>query len=209
MISTYRFLAEFIQTQHYGGLAIPNAAITQKHIAERIAVKVAKMAKMSAFGNSNAGEATYSNDQFISVFYNQPLLTDSVTSERYIVMPATPVGLPNQLEIVQVSFVGCPDCHVIPMSNKDDFAQGLLPPLPSSMILYKVQDGNIVFKNLPKLVNAPVNIKMIGVISGPTLLDSVLNIPKDMEDQIVVEILQELTPSYNIKQQNIHTGEPS
>lgn len=206
--TSYRKLAEFIQTSHYNGFALPEAPITIRHIAERIAVKVAKFAKVSAFGNSNAGETTFSNDQFISVFYSLPLLIDSTTSDKYVVMPATPAGLPNNQEIVQVSFTGSPNAHVIPMKNKDDFAQGFLPKLPSSIVLYKIEDGNIVFKDLPPIINSPVNVKMIGAISGATLLDSVLNISKDVEDLIVTEILQELLPTYSVKPQNIHVSEP-
>lgn len=207
--TTYRKISEIILNQHYGGFPLPSASITVKHIAELVAIKLAKYAKINAFGNSNAGEYTFANDQFISVYYNQALLVDAVTDEKYIVMPATPAGLPNQREIVQISFVGCPDKHVIPMSSKDDFAQGLLPSLPSSMILYKIQSNNIVFKNVPKLLNAPVNVKMVGAISGPTLLDSILNCPKDVEDQIINDILLELNPNYQIKQQNTNANTPS
>lgn len=207
--TTYRKLAEIIINQHYSGFPAPSATITTKHVAELIAMKVAKYARASAISNSNAGETFYANDQFISTFYNQSLLTDDVTGDKYIVMPATPASLPNNQEIVQVSFVGCPNYHVIPMKNKDDFAQGLLPALPSSMILYKVENGRIVFKNMPKLLNAPVNIKEVGAIPGATLLDSVLNIPKETEDQIMLDILTELNPNYNIKPQNAVHGEPA
>jgi len=208
--TTYKKLSEIILNQHYNGFPAPDAPITLRHIAELVATKVAKYAKISAFGNSNAGEATYANDQFISVFYNQPLLTDAVTSEKYIVMPATPAGLPNGREIAQVSFVGCPSCHVVPMANKDDFIESLLPQVPFA--LYKVENGNIVFRNLPKLVtnsDAPVNVKMVGAVPGDTLLDSVLNLPKDVENDIRNEVILELNPLYAVKPQNIDNTDAS
>lgn len=208
--TSYRKAAEITINQHYNGFPTPNASITTKHVAELWATKVAKYAKISAFQNSNAGETTYANDQFISVFRNRPLLTDDVTSEKYIVMPATPAGLPNNQEVVQVSFVGCPGVHVIPMKNKDDFAESILDPIP--FVLYKIENGNIVFRNLPKLVtniSAPVNVKMIGAVPGETLLDSVLNIPKDVEDAIRGEVLQELAQLYNVPPKTIQTSEPS
>jgi hypothetical protein len=133
-------------------------------------------------------------------------LTDTVTNEKYVKLPATPAGLPKNREIVQVSFKGCPSCYIIPMSNKDAFVESILDPLPFA--LYKVENGNLVFQNLPKLVtnsNAPVNIKMVGAVEGPTLLDSVLNIPKDLEDIIRNEILAELSPLYKVPEEKINT----
>lgn len=205
MITTYRILSEFIQTQHYNGFASPSAQITQPHIAQRIAVKVAKMAKISAFENGNQGDTAYANDQFITPFYNLPLLTNSI-GEKYVVLPATPVGLPKGTEFVQVSFAGAPQIHVIPMLQKDDFVESILPPLPSRIVLYKIENGNIVFRSLQPIINSPVNLKMIGVISNPgSLMDSVLNIPKDYEDRIVMEILQELSEEYQVKPNKIES----
>jgi hypothetical protein len=78
---TYREISEIILKAHYVDFPTPEQAITTRFIAERIAVKVAKFAKLSAFGNSNGGDATYANDQFISTFYNQ-LLPDYLMAER-------------------------------------------------------------------------------------------------------------------------------
>jgi len=193
-------LSEYIQTQHYNGFASSEAEITQPHIAQRIAVKVAKMAKISAYENSNQGETTYANDQFITPFYNLALLTNSTTGDKYCVLPSTPPGLPRGTEFVQVSFTGSPNYHIIPMMQKDDFFESHYPPMPRNILLYKIENGNIVFPKLPALVNSPVNCKMIGVISNPgNLMDSQLNVSKETEDAIVNEILQELAQEYQIK----------
>jgi hypothetical protein len=48
-ISTYRFLSETIINQHYGSFPMEGADISQKHVAELIATKIAKYAKISAF----------------------------------------------------------------------------------------------------------------------------------------------------------------
>lgn len=208
MISTYRFLSEFILNQHYAGMPTPEHAITQRHIAERIAVKVAKFAKVNAFENSNAGDTTFANDQFVSVFYNKPLLTNELTGDKYFILPATPSGLPKNTEITQISFSGSPNVHVIPCLQKDTFMESLMPPLPPSIVLYKIETGNAVFINLPAIINSPVNVKMVGSISGATLLDSELNVPKDTEDAIVTEILQELSAEYNIPIKTKETAEP-
>lgn len=207
--NTYRRFAQTIIDAHYPGGPLPEAAVTQRYVAERIATKVAKMAVKSAFTNSNALEVTYANDQFISVYYNCPLLTDSVTGDRYAVMPATPAGLPKGREIAQVSFAGSPGLFVVPEDNKDDFIESQLPPLPSNIILFKVENGNIVFPRLSAIINSPVNMKLVGAVPpGTTILDSVLNIPKDVEDQILLEILNELAMDYKIPANNLEIGEP-
>lgn len=210
MQTTYRKFSQELIDAHYGDKPIPEAGITQRFVAEWAAMLVAKAAVKSAYQNSNALECTYANDQFISVYYNQPLLTDSVTGDRYAVMPATPAGLPKGREIAQISFAGSPGLFVVPEDNKDDFIESQLPPLPSNIILFKVENGNIVFPRLSKIINSPVNMKLVGAVPpGTTILDSVLNIPKDVEADIRAEILNGLAVNYKIPIQTIETGEPS
>lgn len=209
-ITTYRRLAQEIIDAHYNGFPLPEAGITQRFVAERIAMLVAKAAVKSAYGNSNLTEATYANDQFISVYTSLPLLTDAVTKDKYSVMPATPAGLPNGREIAQISFTGSPNTQIVPCQNRMAFVEGFLPKLPNDIVLYKVENGNIVFMDLPKIINSTVNMKLIGAVPpGTTLLDSVLNIPKDVEDEIFSAILNELAMDYKIAPQTVFTGEPS
>ena len=195
VISTYRQLSEVIQSEHYGGLASPDAELSINFIAQLIATKIAKYARVSAFANGNAGDTAFADDQFVSVYYSQPLLTDSTTNDKYVVLPATPAGLPKNSEIVQVSFTGSPNVQVIPCMQKDTFMEQFYAPLPSTFILYKIENGKIVFINLPAIINSPVNLKMIGAISTTgNFLDGILNLPKDLEDTLRAEILQELAP---------------
>lgn len=210
VITTYRKLAQEIIDAHYGGFSVPEAGITQRFVAERIAMLVAKAATKSAFANSNAGEVTYSDDQFISTYYNLALLTDSDTKDKYVTMPATPAGLPNGREIAQVSFYGAPNVWIVPMSNRMGFVETMLPPLPNDIVLFRVENGRIVFQDLPGIINSTVNLKLVGAIPpGTTILDSLLNIPKDFEDDIFSAVLNELAMDYKIQPQTLSTGEPS
>lgn len=210
MATTYRKFSQEIIKAHYVSFPLAEAGISQRFIAERVAMKVAKAAFRSAYGNSNSAEVTYANDQFIYTYYNCPLLTDTVTQDKYSVMPATPAGLPNGREIAQISFTGSPNTQVIPCQNRMAFVENLLPDLPDGIMLYKVENGNIVFINLPKIINSPVNMKLVGAVPpGTTILDSVLNIPKDVEDDIFSSMLQELAIDYKIQPQNIEIGEPT
>lgn len=210
--TTYRKLSQEILDAHFGSMPLPEAGITQRFVAERIAMLVAKYAKLSAFGNSSAGEVTYANDQFISTFYNCPLLTDANTGDKYSVMPATPAGLPNGREIAQVSFAGFPNVWCVQMQNRSDFIESGLPPIPlqEGLQLFKIENGNVVFRNLSSIITSGVNMKLVGAVPpGATILDSVLNIPKDTEAEIFSEILNELALNYKIQPQNIEIGEPS
>lgn len=197
--TTYRKLAEIIRTEHFGGgMPSDDALLSIKFIAERIATKVAKYATISAFTNSNSQETTFANDQFISVFNGIALLTDPDTSNRYVKMPQTPAGLPNNQEIAKISFSGAPNLDVWPMRNKDQFAQNGLGSIPN-VVFGMVENGNIVFPDLPTIINGTVNLKLVGAISGATLLDSVLNVSKDIEDSILTDILKELVIEYSVK----------
>lgn len=193
VVSTYQQFSEIIQNELYGGIAPPGSDITQRHIGQMIATKIAKYATISAYANGNSGDTAYANDQFISVFYSQPLLTNSTTNEKYVVLPATPAGLPKNTEIDQVSFTGAPNIQCIPCLQKDTFMEQFFPSMPQSFQLYKIENGNIVFINLPSIINSPVNIKMIGAISTTgDFMSAILNLPKDLEDAIRNEILEEL-----------------
>lgn len=209
---SYRKFSQMVIDAHYDGISLPEAPITERFIAERTAMKVAKYAAYNAFGNSKSGEVTYANDQFISVFYNCPLLTNSNTDDKYSVLPSTPAGLPNGREIEQISFSGSPNVQCVPCQNRMAFVEALLPPIPvqAGIQQYKIEDGNVVFMELPSIINSPINMKLIGAVPpGTTILDAVLNIPKDIQDSIFVELLGELQAEYRVQPQTVNLAEPT
>lgn len=209
---TYGEFSERIINAHYNAFPIPEDTITQRFIADRAAAKVARAAVKSAFGNSNAAEATYSNDQFIVVFNNCPLLTDGSTGNKYCVLAGTPAGLPMGREIAQVSFIGYPNVWCVPMPNRYAFISSGLPPIPVSegIQTFTVESGNIVFQNLPSIITGNVNMKLVGaVLSGDAILTQYLNVPKDVQDEIFLEILNELATRYKVQPQTEFTGEPA
>lgn len=207
---TYQEFSERIINAHYDNFALPESTITPRFIADRIAAKVAKAAVKNAYQNSNAAEATYSNDQFIVVFNNCPLLTDPDTGNKYSVMPGTPAGLPVGREIAQISFYGFPNVWCVPISNRYSFISSGLPALPGGVQTFKIENGNVVFENLPAIIDSPVNMKLVGaVLAGDAILTQQLNVPKDVQDDIFTSILGELAMEYKVQINNISTGEPS
>lgn len=202
---TYGKMSELIINAYYKTVRNDNANYTIRHIAEMVAHEVAYFAKMDAFEQSNLGESTYSNDQFISVYRALAMQVDA-SGNKYIKMPQTPAGLPQGREIEYVNFTGNKKVQVFPMRNKDRFMQSMTKT-PNWMVLYYVEDGNIVFQNLSALVTGTVDIKLIGAIpSGTELVDCVLNVPKNTESQIFDKILARLNSIRGVKVDTTNDG---
>jgi len=192
MVATYGLLAERILTEYYKQTPVDSQNYTVRHICQWIATEQAMAAKANAIENSNLGEATFANDQFITTYYGIAQQTDAATGNSYVAMPSTPGGLPKNREIAYVGFSGNKKVQVIPMSNKDLFMQQFTKT-PSWMVLYYIENGNVVFYNKPPLLKAPVDLKLVGAMpAGVDFVDSPLNIPKDYESVIFDTILKRL-----------------
>ena len=201
MAITYYKISEQIRTTYYHGQPNDDASFSLRYIAEMVAQEVAFFSKQDAFENSNQGETTYANDQFISVFKNLPIVDDG---DKYTVLPLAPAGLPKNQEIVSVRITGnkCLDC--IPMGSKDAFMQDLIG-LPKGFVYYKIEDGKIVYVTSNPLIKGTADIKMIGAVSATgNILDAVLNVPKSTEIMIIDKILNRLRPTLQIPRDNLN-----
>lgn len=194
--TTYKKLGELIRDTYYKLIPSDDVNYPLRYFCELIAQEVAEMAVMSAYENSNQGETTYANSQFISVYKNVPILEDE-DGVKYSVMPATPAGLPNDQEIVSVRIKGNTTIDCIPIKAHMSFSQSLIG-LPFNLVLYKIEDGKILYETRNPLIEGAVTFKMIGSVSGDDLVNSVLNIPKNYEARIMNNILQKLLPMKNI-----------
>ena len=193
--TTYRKLSELISDSYYKLKASDDANYSLRYFAELVATEVAESATQNAIENSNNMDSTYSNDQFISVFRNLPLLEDT-DGYKYSILPSTPTAMPNNQEISEVKIVGSTCIAAIPMTSRSSFSQSLIG-LPKGMLLYKIEDGRIVFETSNPLLDGTVNIKMVGAVSGDDLLTSRLNIPKNYESRIMTKIMAKLLPTKN------------
>lgn len=197
----YRFLAQIISDTYYKGKTSDDANFSLPYFAELIAMEVAEQATIDAYSQSNQGESTYANDQFISVYKNQPILEEG--GEKYAIIPATPAGLPKNREISSVSITGSKCLECIPIRNHASFSQSLIG-MPKGIIMYKIEDGKIVFETLNPLLKGTVTFKLVGAISKDSLLDSPLNVPKNIQSRIAINILNRLLPLKNIPQDLIN-----
>ena len=193
MATTYKKLAEIIRDSYYKQIPNDEASHSLRYFAELIAAEVAKSAWESAIGNSNLGEATFANDQFISTYKNIPLLTDAITKQKYVTIPADIVGLPNNQELAWVTFVSHPKRQIVPMRSKDVFAQQLIGD-PKCFDLCSIEGKRLIFHYISPLAVGPVNMGLIGSVPNGNLMDAILDIPKDKEADIRRRILADLMP---------------
>lgn len=204
-MTTYRKLAQIISDTYYRGISNDDVNLSLRYFAELVAQEVANFTTIDAFQNSKLGEATYANDQFISVFKGVAIA--KLGDELYSILPATPAGLPKNREITEVSIIGNKCLNAIPHRNYSSFTQSLIG-IPNGMVLYKIESGKLIFETNNPLfdITNTVNIKMVGAVSGIALLDSELNIPKDVESKIKTKILGDLLPLKQIPQDLINDG---
>lgn len=200
-LSTYGMLSEEIRNQYNKKIGSDNDTYTLRHIATMVAQEVAFFAKVDAFEQSNIGESTFSNDQFIVTYNALTMLTDA-QGYKYVPLPSSPIGLPQGREIEYVGFTGNKKTQVFPMRNKDRFMQQMTKT-PKWMMLYYVENGNIVFDNLSALISDTVDLKMVASIpTGTNLLDLPLFMPRNYESIILDKVLARLNTERNIQPNN-------
>lgn len=205
--TTYGYISEQILTTYYKGVRNDDSQYSLRHIASMVAQEVAVMARKNAFENSNGGEITYINDSFISTYKSVAVTLDSVSKEKYCLLPAVPTALPNNQEIVSVSLNTNTNKTFIPMRNKDRFAQAFLKPI-KGIVFYYIESGRLYFDNPENFQFTLVTIKMAGALpSGDKILDVQLNIPKNYESEIIDKIMARLLSISRLGQDLTNDGD--
>ena len=204
--TTYGYISEQILTTYYKGVRNDDSQYSLRHIASMVAQEVALMARKNAFENSNGGDITYINDSFISTYKNVAVLLDSLSKEKYCVLPAVPTALPNNQEIVSVSLNTKTNKTFIPMRNKDRFAQSFLRPI-KGMVFYYIEAGRIYFDNPENFQFSALTIKMAGALPSGAILDAQLNIPKNYETEIIDKVLGRLLSVSRLGQDLTNDGD--
>jgi hypothetical protein len=194
---TYQQISEQIRTMLYNGIPQDDASFSLRYIAELVAQEVAVQARKNAFENSNAGETTYANDTFTSTFTNVAVTYNSTLKQNFSVLPQIPTALPNNQEIVSITPLGIIGRRrqIVLMKNKDKFMQDMLPPVRGFILAY-IEDGKLYYDNIQEYMFTSVNITMVGAISSTgDLLSANLNVPKNVESEIIGKIFQMLRAS--------------
>lgn len=190
-VSTYRQVSEKIRTEYYRGIPPQEATFSLRFVAQLVSEEYPVIARQNAFENSNAGETTYSNDTFITTFSNITVKYDSVLLVKYIPLPTIPTALSSNQEIEKVWPVGARKVQLIPMNNRSKFAQDGLPPL-KNIVLYYIENGNLVFDNTTYFDFGAVNVNMVGAMPDGYLLDQPLMMPKGYESLLSERVIKRL-----------------
>lgn len=190
-VSTYRQVSEKIRTEYYRGIPPQEATFSLRFVAQLVSEEYPVIARQNAFENSNAGETTYSNDTFITTFSNITVKYDRVLLVKYIPLPTIPTALPSNQEIEKVWPVGARKVQLIPMNNRSKFAQDGLPPL-KNIVLYYIENGNLVFDNTTYFDFGAVNVNMVGAMPDGYLLDQPLMMPKGYESLLSERVIKRL-----------------
>ena len=203
---TYQQISEQIRTMLYNGVPSDDASFSLRYIAELVAQEVAVQARKNAFENSNAGETTYANDTFTSTFTNVAVTYNSTLKQNYSVLPQIPTALPNNQEIVSITPLGIIGRRrqIVLMKNKDKFMQDMLPPVRGFILAY-IEDGKLYYDNIQEYMFTSVNITMVGAISSTgDLLSANLNVPKNVESEIIGKIFQMLRASKGLPEDMVN-----
>lgn len=205
-VTTYGYISEQILTTYYKGIRNDDSQYSLRHIASMVAQEVAVMARKNAFENSNNGDVTYMNDTFITTYKNISVLVDSVSNEKYCDLPATPVALPNNQEIVAVSLNTKTNKQFIPIKNKDRFMQAFLRPIKGIVYFY-AENGRLYFDNPENFQFTKITLKMAGALPSGNILDAPLNIPKNYESEIIDKVLNRLLTLSRLGQDLTNDGD--
>jgi len=203
---TYQQISEQIRTMLYDGIPSDDASFSLRYIAELVAQEVAVQARKNAFENSNAGETTYANDTFTSTFTNVAVTYNSTLKQNFSVLPQIPTALPNNQEIVSITPLGIIGRRrqIVLMKNKDKFMQDMLPPVRGFILAY-IEDGKLYYDNIQEYMFTSVNITMVGAISSTgDLLSANLNVPKNVESEIIGKIFQMLRASKGLPEDMVN-----
>jgi hypothetical protein len=203
---TYQQISEQIRTMLYDGIPSDDASFSLRYIAELVAQEVAVQARKNAFENSNLGETTYANDTFTSTFTNVAVTYNSTLKQNYSVLPQIPTALPNNQEIVSITPLGIIGRRrqIVLMKNKDKFMQDMLPPVRGFILAY-IEDGKLYYDNIQEYMFTSVNITMVGAISSTgDLLSANLNVPKNVESEIIGKIFQMLRASKGLPEDMVN-----
>lgn len=205
-LTTYGYISEQILTTYYKGIRNDDSQYSLRHIASMVAQEVALMARKNAFENSNNGDVTYMNDQFITTYQSVPVTTDTVSGYKYCVLPAVPTALPHNQEIVSVSLNTKTNKTFLPIANKDRFTQAFLRPI-MGIVYYYIESGRLYFDNPQNFQFSALTIKMAGALPSGDILDAQLNIPKNYESEIIDKVLGRLLSVSRLGQDLVNDGD--
>ncbi len=202
-MTTVKSFTEAIHRIMKGGNVRASSNIHEADIRAALNRAIAQVLKMEMVTLSIPSGSNIPPFQSVAT-YEGVAVQEMNDHKSFAILPATPMSLPEQMGIYQVSKTGCcdfivpiPPGHMMMASNVSHTALSAL--LGSEITAYEPSGNKIVFNRPKREMGESVDIKLI--IMDIASLDeySILPIPQDMEYQVTQMVIQQL-------QQRPHDG---
>jgi hypothetical protein len=195
-MTTVKSFIESIQRVMAGGNVRSSFQVHEADIRAALNRAIAQLLKMEMVTLSIPSGSHIPPFQSVATYENIAV-QEMNDHKSFALLPATPMSLPEQMGIYQVSKSGCcdfivpiPPGHMMMASNVNHTALSAL--LGSEITAYEPSGNKIVFNRSKADMGESVDIKL--VIMDIVSLDeySLLPIPQDMEFQVTQMVLQQL-----------------
>lgn len=206
-LQTKQEVVQQIRYELYGGIQSSDPQLSERFILTKVNSHIAALAMVSAFQTTNFEGITYADDFFYITFSNIALSLDTSTGLKYFVLPAVPVGLPRQrsLRIYPPRVQGGLKSDVFkPIGAHEVQRMTSQAPIPGKVFFF-VQDGRIYFISANGLT-INYNTVNLSIASADGGMDETLNLPQDMINLLIQNILKELRPSMATPQDLTNDG---
>lgn len=195
MVQTKKEVVQEILYECYGGITSSDTRLSERFVLTKLNNKIAAMATVNAFQLTNLEGITYANDFFYISFNDIPVLDDPHTGYKYFVLPAQPIGLPRErsFSLYPPKTNKCTgmDSTLFKMMPRHEVQR--LNSLPSiNKVFCFVQDGKMMMRipeSMPLLEIPTMNMTIASADGG---LDSMLNLPQDLIDNVKTSVIKEL-----------------
>lgn len=201
-MATRGLLAEIIMRMVYGGTPPNESAIDEREIGLHINSAIAFLAKVNFTENYKFEGSAYVNDQFVSR-YTADVTIDSVVGLKYCELPSIPIGLPKNRGLVEVMkpLNKSTTPIIILQGNKKSIYKNLTP-IPGRIVGWE-ENSKIYFDGSVDDLTTVI-IRMVAY--GSNSLDEELNMPKDMEEQVIEMVYKKVVAERNVPQDKIIDG---
>ncbi len=196
-------LAERILRIVYNGTPPNDASIDIREVGLHINSALSLLAKVNFTDNYKFEGVAYVNDGFLSTFKDVAVSTDTDVDLKYLTLPENPVGLPKNRGIVEISKMKDKSTTPVIMvaANKRSIYQGL-HTIKNRIIGW--QEGNKIYFDGAIAGFAKALVKLVAPASND--MDESLNLPKDMEEQIIDAVVKRLMMQRQIGQDKAMDG---
>lgn len=199
-------LSERILRVVYNGTPPNDASIDIREVGLHINSAIATLARVNFIENYKLDGSAFVDGGFIMTFKNEPVTKDDDLGLKYLTLPASPVGLPKDRGIVEISMMKNKSTTPVIMvnSNRRSVYQGL-DPIKNRIIGW--QEGDKVYFDGATADFSKALVKLVAYASND--MNAELNMPKNLEEQVIDIVVKKLMTQRSIPQDKVIDGNDS